>query len=177
MSILTILKYPDPRLTEESSDVEEFGDELKALAGDMCETMISAPGVGLAAPQVGRLLRMIVIDRSDPEDEVRRPEPLVLVNPEIVRADGSQVFREGCLSVEDFQSEVTRYQEVEVEAQDLDGNLFTVEAEGRMAVILQHEIDHLDGILFLDHVSPLKRSMYTKSLLKRRDRNRDGGGR
>ncbi|MDR1081298.1 MAG: peptide deformylase [Deltaproteobacteria bacterium] len=174
MSLLTILKYPDPRLAEESLDVEEFGDELKALASDMCETMISAPGVGLAAPQVGRLLRVIVVDRSDPEDEVRRPEPLVLVNPEIVHADGSQVFREGCLSVEDFQSDVTRYLEVEVEAQDLDGNFFTVEAEGRMAVILQHEIDHLDGVLFLDHVSPLKRSMYTKSLLKRRSKDRDG---
>ncbi|MDR1314895.1 MAG: peptide deformylase [Deltaproteobacteria bacterium] len=171
MSVLKILKYPDPRLNEESLDVEEFGEDLKALAADMAETMISAPGVGLAAPQGGKLLRLIVVDRSDLEDEDREPEPMVLVNPEIVRAEGSQIFKEGCLSVDDFQSEVTRYMEIEVEAQDLDGNLFTVEAEGRMAVILQHEIDHLDGVLFLEHVSPLKRSMYTTSLLKRRNKD------
>ncbi|MDR1039611.1 MAG: peptide deformylase [Deltaproteobacteria bacterium] len=173
MSLLTILKYPDPRLNETSRDVEEFGEELKSLAADMAETMIAAPGVGLAAPQVGRLLRLIVVDRSDPEEEGREPKPLFLVNPEIVRADGTQVFKEGCLSVDDLQSEVTRYQEVEVEAQDLDGNVFEVEAEGRMAVILQHEIDHLDGVLFLDRISPLKRSMYAKGIRKRRNKDKD----
>ncbi|MDR1035757.1 MAG: peptide deformylase [Deltaproteobacteria bacterium] len=175
MPILRILKFPDPRLNEESVLIEEFGEELKTLASDMIETMVAAPGVGLAAPQVGKLLRMIVIERAVPSEEDPQPpsDPMALVNPEIMSAEGSQVFNEGCLSVEDFQSEVTRYMKVEVEAQDLDGNFFTMEAEGRMAVILQHEIDHLDGVLFLNHVNPLKRSMYTKSLLKRRKKGRD----
>jgi peptide deformylase len=173
MSILPILKFPDPRLNEQSLTVEEFGDELRSLARDMTETMIAAPGVGLAAPQVGRLLRVIIVDLSDPEQEIREPKPMVLVNPEIVRSEGSQVSQEGCLSVDDFQCEVTRSWEVEVEAQDLDGEFFTVEAEGRHAVILQHEIDHLDGVLFLQHVSPIKRSMYVKSLHKRRNKDKD----
>jgi peptide deformylase len=173
MSILPILKYPDPRLNKESSPVEDFGEELKALAADMAETMAAAPGAGLAAPQVGRLLRMIVVDRSDPEEEERSPSPLVLVNPVIVRADGTQIFKEGCLSVDDLTCEVTRYMEVEVEARDIEGNPFAIEAEGRLAVVLQHEIDHLDGVLFLEHISPLKRSMYVKSLRKRRAKGKD----
>ncbi|MDR3154689.1 MAG: peptide deformylase [Deltaproteobacteria bacterium] len=175
MSILPILKFPDPRLNEVSKPVEDFGEELKALASDMAETMIAAPGVGLAAPQVGKLLRLIVIDQSDPADENRTPSPLALVNPEIVHAEGKQVYKEGCLSVEDLQSEVTRHMTVEVEAEDLDGNLFTVTAEGHKAVVLQHEIDHLDGVLFIERISPLKRSMYVKSLRKRRNKDDKDG--
>jgi len=165
MAILPILKYPDPRLREKSAPVEVFDDELKTLAADMAETMLDAPGAGLAAPQVGRLIRLIVIAGAD-NDEEYDERVLVLVNPRITWAGGEQTFDEGCLSVWELHENVIRAAEVEVSAQDLDGNPIEIKADGRRAVILQHEIDHLDGILFIDRISQLKRDIYKRKLKK-----------
>lgn len=145
----------------------EFGPDLKEFAKDMLDTLIAAPGAGLAAPQVARNIRLIVIDDSE-IDEPHYVRTLTLVNPEITAAEGKQVYKEGCLSVTDLEANVNRSERVEVSFLDLDGNPRTLSAEGRKAVILQHEIDHLDGILFIDHLSPLKREMYVKSLRKKK---------
>jgi peptide deformylase len=167
MAVMPILKYPDPRLREKSRAVTVFDEDLKALAADLGETMLAAPGAGLAAPQVGELCRMIVIagaeNGEDFDDRV-----IVLVNPEIVSAEGEQVYNEGCLSVEDFNEPVVRAGEVAVRARDVEGRPFELQAEGRRAVILQHEIDHLDGILVIDHLSRLKRDIYQRKLRKSR---------
>ena len=165
MAILPILKYPDPRLRQISRPVTVFDADLAALAQDLRETMVDAPGSGLAAPQVDRPLRLIVIDDSD-EDEPYGEKILTLVNPIVVAAHGEQIFKEGSLSVNDLQSDVHRAATVEVEAQDVFGQNFRVTATERRAVILQHEIDHLDGVLFLDRISRLKKEMYRKKLLK-----------
>jgi len=165
MAVLPILKYPEPLLKEKSRPVEHFDDDLKKLAADMAETMLEAPGAGLAAPQVGRLVRMIVIAGAE-NDEDFDERVITLVNPRIVRAEGKQVYNEGCLSVLDFNENVVRAAEVLVEAQDLEGNPLKIQADGRRAVILQHEIDHLDGILFIDHLSSLKRDIYKRKLKK-----------
>jgi peptide deformylase len=152
-------------LREKSRPVEIFDDELRVLAADMTETMLAAPGAGLAAPQVGRLIRLIVVswaeNDADYDDSAR-----VLVNPRITWSGGEQVFDEGCLSVVDLHEKVIRAMEVEVEAQDLDGGFVGIKAEGRRAVVLQHEIDHLDGVLFIDHLSSLKRDIYRRRLKK-----------
>ena len=165
MAILPILKYPDPRLREKSKPIEKFDEELKALAEDMVETMLKAPGAGLAAPQVGHLVRMVVIAGAENSEDFDE-RAIVLINPEITWAGGEQVYEEGCLSVVELYEKVIRAQEVEVKAQDLDGNTFEIKADGRRAVILQHEIDHLDGILFIDHLSQLKRDIYKRKLKK-----------
>lgn len=165
MAILPILKYPDPILKENSKNVDKFDDELKTLAADMAETMLAAPGAGLAAPQVGQLIRMIVIAGAE-NDEDFDERVITLVNPQIVWSDGEQFYDEGCLSVVEYNEKVTRAKEVEVQAQDLDGKPLTIKAEGRRAVILQHEIDHLDGILFIDRISKLKRDIYKRKLKK-----------
>jgi len=165
MAVLPILKYPDPVLREKSGPVEIFDEELKALAADMAETMLDAPGAGLAAPQVGRLIRMVVIAGAE-NDESFDDRVITLVNPRITWSDGEQVYDEGCLSVVDFNEKVVRAAEVEVSAQDLDGKPFTIKADGRRAVILQHELDHLDGTLFIDHISQLKRDIYKRKLKK-----------
>lgn len=173
MAILPILKYPDPKLKEKSKPVESFDQALKALAADMAETMLEAPGAGLAAPQVGRLMRLIVIAGAE-NDEDFDERVITLVNPRIVWSGGEQVYEEGCLSVDDYHEKVIRAKEVEVEAQDLDGRPLNLKAEGRRAVILQHEIDHLDGILFLDHISQLKRDIYKRKLKKMAREAADG---
>ncbi|MDR2421889.1 MAG: peptide deformylase [Deltaproteobacteria bacterium] len=165
MAILPILKYPDPRLRQISKPVTAFDEELAALALDLRETMINAPGSGLAAPQVDQPLRIIVVDDTG-EDEAYGEKVLTLINPKIVAAEGEQIYKEGCLSVVELQSDVRRSAEVTVEAQDVSGQKFVVTASGRKAVILQHEIDHLDGVLFLDRISRLKKEMYRKKLLK-----------
>ncbi|MDR1871176.1 MAG: peptide deformylase [Deltaproteobacteria bacterium] len=165
MAILPILKYPDARLRNISSPIVTFDEALASLDQDMRETMLNAPGSGLAAPQVNRLLRIIVIDDSAP-DEDYGSRVLTLVNPKIVNAAGELVYREGCLSVLDLQAEVRRAEEVTVEAQDIAGQNFTITAKGRKAVILQHEIDHLDGVLFVDRVSRLIKDMYLKKRRK-----------
>lgn len=165
MAVLPILKYPDPLLKEKSKPVEVFDEELKTLAADMAETMLDAPGAGLAAPQIGRLLRLIVVAGAE-NDEDYDERVITLVNPRIVRSAGEQVYDEGCLSVLDYNEKVIRAEEVEVEAQDLDGRPLHLAADGRRAVILQHEIDHLDGILFIDRISRLKRDIYKRKLKK-----------
>ena len=165
MAVLPILKYPDPRLKKKSRPVEEFNDELRALARDMAETMLAAPGAGLAAPQVGENIRLIVIAGAENDEEFDE-RCLVLVNPAITRSAGEQTYDEGCLSVTDLNEKVIRAWEVEVEARDLEGQPLILVAEVRRAVILQHEIDHLDGLLFLDRISSLKRDIYKRKLKK-----------
>jgi peptide deformylase len=161
MAILPILKYPNPILREISNEIDVFDEDLTQLASDMRETMVSARGIGLAAPQVGKLIRLIIVDNSIPDDPPGTTV-LALVNPEIVESIGQQFFEEGCLSVVDYKAPVKRAMTIKVKALDLNGQPMTLELEGYRAVITQHEIDHLDGILFIDHLSRLKRSMYHK---------------
>jgi peptide deformylase len=168
MAVLPIKTYPDPVLSRACREVEQVDEDLKQLAADMLETMYAAPGVGLAAPQVGRDIRLVVVDCAPRDQE---GEPLVLVNPRIVAAEGSTVTEEGCLSVPDFTCDVTRAARVVVQALDGEGKPITVEGEGIMAVCLQHELDHLDGRLFLDRISPLKRSLYKKRRAKQLKRD------
>lgn len=169
MAILDILKYPEASLLEPSVKVEKIDDELKKMIDDMGETMFEAPGVGLAAPQVGVNKRVFVYDSNAdiPSDERETQEFSALINPEIIEASGSIVSeQEGCLSVVDYNADVKRYETVTVRAMDIDGNEIEFEAEGMNAIIMQHEIDHLDGILFIDRMSILKRSMYKKKIAK-----------
>ncbi|MDR1166890.1 MAG: peptide deformylase [Deltaproteobacteria bacterium] len=163
MAILPILTFPNPILRQTAKKISLFDEKLRALAEDMRETMLAAPGAGLAAPQVGRSVRLIVIDNSE-EDEEYGSKTLVLANPEFTHSEGGFLFEEGCLSVRDLNGEVRRYRRVEVKAQDLTGAYFTLRAEARRAVILQHEIDHLDGILFLDRLEPAERAEYMRRL-------------
>ena len=163
MPVLPVKTFPDPALSRACRQVNEVTDQLRELAADMAETMYQAPGIGLAAPQVGHDLRLVVVDCSEPEEA---GNPLVLINPRIVEAEGATVFEEGCLSVPGYTCEVERYERVVVEATDLEGEPVTVEGEGLLAICLQHELDHLEGKLFLDRISPLKRSLYKKRRLK-----------
>jgi peptide deformylase len=164
MAILEIVKYPEPVLSEPTVRVENFDDDLRALAADMVATMYAAPGIGLAAPQVGRSERICVVDLSVGEDA---SDLLVLVNPEVVEAAGNVREEEGCLSFPDLMLVVPRPERVVVEAQDLDGKPVRVEGEELLARCLHHEIDHLDGVLFLDRVSPLKRDLARRKIRRR----------
>ena len=159
MAILEILKYPEPILSKVAAPVKNFNNKTLTLINDMLDTMYAAPGVGLAAPQVGVSQRIVVLD-VDHEN----PGKLVykLVNPVVTRADGEVVWEEGCLSVVDYTAEVRRAAQVEVEALDEKEKPVKIEAEGLLAVALQHEIDHLDGKLFIDRISRLKRDLYTR---------------
>ena len=164
MPVLPILKYPDPCLVEPCEPVEKFDESLRELARDMVETMHSAPGIGLAAPQVGRSERLTVIDLSvgtEPE------ELLILVNPEVVEAEGDVSEEEGCLSFPDLTLLVRRPERVVVEAQDLEGKPVRVEGEELLARCLHHEIDHLNGVLFIHRVSALKRDLARRKITKR----------
>ncbi len=163
MALLTILKYPHPILREKSVPVTEFDQELAQLAADMADTMYAAPGVGLAANQIGVAQQLLVYD-PEPDQEKRLYR--VLINPRIVRAEGEDLGDEGCLSVRELCSEVKRAWKVVVEAQDLEGNPVTIEVDDFPARVLQHEIDHLNGILFIDRIGPLKRALYKKKLKK-----------
>jgi peptide deformylase len=163
MAVLKICKYPDPILKQEAGPIVEITDDIHKLAEDMIDTMREAPGAGLAAPQVGQSLRIIVIEASTAEEV---GQALVVINPEIIRSDGSLVYEEGCLSVIDYSAKVTRANQVLVRGLDIDGNPIEIEAEGRMAVVFQHEIDHLNGILFIDRISSLKREIYRRRLKK-----------
>ena len=163
MAVLEILTFPDPRLREECLEVEVVDDELKTLARDMAETMYAAPGVGLAAPQVGVSKRLIVCDVA-PRDEPR--QLLVLLNPEVVEEEGLTSIEEGCLSCPEIQVPVDRAARVRVEALDLEGNRVSLEADELLAVVLQHEIDHLEGELIVDRLSNLKRSLYRRKQKK-----------
>jgi len=165
MALREVLKFPDPRLKRVSTSVEEIDDSVRELAADMLEVIYDEPGIGLAAPQVGGAIRLIVVD-TEWTEEGAEPAPLVLVNPEILEREGTITWNEGCLSVPDFEAEVERSQKVRVRGLDLDGKEVIEEAEDLRAVCLQHEIDHLDGILFIDRISRLKRSMYVKKRKK-----------
>ena len=167
MAVREILIWPDPRLLKASAKVEAIDDEIKKLAADMLETMYDAEGVGLAAPQVGVHKRVVVIDIHSKDGE--RPsgeEPLVLVNPEFLVKEGELTWEEGCLSVPGETGEVTRAAKVKVRYTDLAGKQIEMEAEGLKAVALQHECDHLDGKLFVDYLSRLKRNVIKKKMLK-----------
>ena len=162
--IRTILTYPDPELKKKSAPVTIINDALRELVRDMAETMYAAPGVGLAAPQIGVHQRVIVIDVSPKEDE---PQLIAAINPVIIHADGDSYEEEGCLSVPKYAANVRRHARVVVKALNVKGEEFTCRAEGLLAIALQHEIDHLDGILFIDHISPLKREIFKKRYRRR----------
>ena len=159
MSILRILHYPDPVLTTRAEPVAAITDETKKLAEDMAETMYAAPGVGLAAPQVGVSQRLIVLDCAGQDEP---PNLIKAVNPEIVETEGECFEEEGCLSVPGYYTRVKRKAEVKVRYTDLDGQTVELETGGLLAIAFQHEIDHLDGILFVDHLSSLKKGIFRK---------------
>jgi peptide deformylase len=161
--IREIVKYPDPVLERPTEPVTEFNDELRQFVDDMFESMYAAKGIGLAAPQVGVSKRLTVIDLSFKE----RPEDrIVLINPEIVLREGKQYEEEGCLSLPEIREKVSRAAKVKVRAQDLDGNWFELEGTELLARAFQHEIDHLDGILFFRRVSALKRDLILRRIRK-----------
>ena len=164
MPIKPLIILPDPILRQVSKPVERVDGPLRKLADDMLATMYDAPGIGLAAIQIGEPVRMLVIDLAK-EDET--PAPHVFINPEILSsADTRSVYEEGCLSIPDYYAEVERPASVRVKYLDRDGKLQEIEAEGLMATCLQHEIDHLNGVLFIDHISKLKRDMVVKKFKK-----------
>ena len=165
MARLEILEYPDPRLRTVATPVEAVDDEIRQLARDMLETMYAAPGIGLAATQVNVHRRLLVADVSEDQDQ-----PVVLINPVIKVADGVEVREEGCLSVPGVYEEVERAERVTIQALNLEGRSFELEAEGILSVCIQHEMDHLDGKLFVDYLSELKRQRIRKKLSKSRKR-------
>jgi peptide deformylase len=167
--VMKILTFPDPRLREVAKPVEKFGPELQKFVDDMIETMYAAHGIGLAAPQVGELIRMVVIDTRPKDEEGRRydneemgeleaqvQQPLILFNPVVIGGEGKTTFDEGCLSVPGYYETVERFNIVEMKAQDVNGKEFTVKADGLLAICMQHELDHLEGTLFIDHLSFVK---------------------
>lgn len=171
MAIRPIVEVPDPRLREISAPVEAVDDAVRALVADMFETMYAAPGIGLAAIQVGVAKRILVIDLQEPEEEGGEPvrNPLVFINPEILAASDREVpYNEGCLSVPEQYAEVDRPERIRARWLDEKGAAHEEEIEGLLAVCLQHEMDHLNGILFIDHLSRLKREMVLKKLAKQR---------
>jgi peptide deformylase len=166
MALMTILEYPDPRLRTRARPVEAVDGAIRTLIDDMLETMYAAPGVGLAATQVDVHLRVLVLDVSEERDR-----PMAFINPEILERSGCETGEEGCLSVPGFNENVERASRIQVRALDREGKPFEMEAEGLLAVCIQHEIDHLEGKLFVDYLSELKRQRIRKKLEKaaRRD--------
>lgn len=177
--VLEVLKYPDSRLREISKPVSTFSNELTTLAENMLETMYAENGIGLAAPQVGELIRMLVIDAS-PRDtggryeknenmtelEAKIKQPLIIINPEIVKGEGSTTFDEGCLSVPSFFETVERKSWIKLNYQDLKGKKQSLETDGLLAIVIQHEMDHLEGTLFIDHLSFLKSNKIKNQIKK-----------
>ena len=161
MALLKILHYPDPRLHTVAKPVSEVDDAIRGLAADMAETMYSAPGIGLAATQVDRHIRLIVVDISEQKNRL-----LTLINPRILMKEGESVHEEGCLSVPGIYDKVARAEHIRVQALDLAGKTFEMDATGLLAVCIQHELDHLDGKLFVDHLSNLKRQRIRSKLEK-----------
>ena len=162
--VRTILHYPDKRLRERGKKVEAVTPELRRLIEDMAETMYAAPGVGLAAPQIGEALQLFIIDIADAEE----PSDLrVFVNPEILETTGELTWQEGCLSFPGVTEDIDRAAHVRVRAQDGDGKWFELEAEGLLAVAIQHEFDHLQGTLMIDHMGPLKKRLTHRKMVKR----------
>ena len=171
MTLCPILIHPDPRLKKRCTSVTDFGSDLQELAKDMLATMYEAPGIGLAAPQIGVMKRVIVMDcMKAPEP----PRPMVLINPEILwSSEEKNTYEEGCLSIPDQYAEVTRPAEVRVRWNDLDGAVQEDQFDGLWATCVQHEIDHLDGKLFIDYLGPIKRQLITRKMEKlKRDRAR-----
>ncbi len=179
MSVLKILTFPDARLREVSKVVEKFDNELKTLSENMIETMYDAKGIGLAAPQVGELKRMVVIDTRPRDEKGRRyqydemtelekavTQPLILINPKITKGDGKTTFDEGCLSVPTYFETVERFNEIEVTTQTLEGKQISFKVDGLLAICIQHELDHLEGTLFIDHLSFIK-SQRIKTQIKK----------
>jgi len=165
MPLREVLQFPDPRLKRRSEPVGEITDAIRTLAADMIEVMYDEPGIGLAAPQVGEAIRLVVMDTGWSEEDGEK-DPRVMVNPEIVEREGSVTWTEGCLSVPDYQAEVERSARVVVRYTDLEGELHEEDVTELRAVCFQHEIDHLDGILFIDRISRLKRSLYVQKRKK-----------
>lgn len=163
MALLEILHHPDPRLRLKAAPVTDFGAALQRLIDDMFETMYAAPGVGLAATQVGVAQRLAVMDCADDKSQA---QPLVLINPEMLAPDDPQTMEEGCLSVPGVADKVERYNRLRLRALDRHGRPFELDAEGLLAQAIQHEIDHLDGKLYLDRLSSLKRERLLKKLRK-----------
>ncbi len=170
MATLDILQYPDPFLRHRAAAVEAVDERLRGVVDAMLETMYAAPGIGLAATQVGIDARLSVIDVSESKNQ-----PLVLINPELDEQQGSDTSEEGCLSIPGVFEKVTRSARVTLHALDREGRAYSLGAEGLLAVAIQHEVDHLDGRLFIDHLSLLKRQRIEKRLLKQR--RREGGTR
>ena len=171
MSIRRIIEAPDPLLRQVSSPVEAITPEIQVLIDDMFDTMYAAPGIGLAAIQVGVPKRVLVIDLQDPEEEDGEPvrKPMVFINPEVLRSsDTPRPYNEGCLSVPDQYAEVERPDSIRARWLDREGKVHEEELGGLLATCLQHEMDHLEGILFIDHLSRLKRDMILKKLAKAR---------
>ena len=161
MAILDVLSFPDERLRTVAKPVEEVNDEIKQLVSDMFETMKDENGIGLAATQVNRHVQVVVMDVSEDQNE-----PRVFINPEIIRKDGSTISEEGCLSVPGNYAKVERAGSITVKALDQNGESFELDAEGLLAICIQHELDHLKGKLFIDYLSPLKRQRIRKKLEK-----------
>lgn len=169
MALLTLRHFPDPCLRKTAQPVTVFDGELKTFVTDMTETMYAERGIGLAAPQVGVCKRVIIVDVSE-----NRDQPMALINPEFIQCDGEMMMMDGCLSLPESYTETQRYSAVTVRYQDINGAEHTLEAEGLQAGCLQHEIDHLNGKLFIDHLSPLKRQRIEKKVkktLKMREEN------
>lgn len=175
---LEILTYPNPLLREVSEKVTTFDEDLKKLANDMLETMYDANGIGLAAIQVGKPIQMLVIDISprDPEDagedgrtelEKKYKQPLILINPEIINGVGKTTYDEGCLSVPSFFETVERFEKIEVKAQDVEGKEIRIVTDGLLAICIQHEMDHLKGTLFIDHISFTKSNKIKNQIKKK----------
>jgi peptide deformylase len=162
MALLPILEYPDPRLKKVAAPVAAVTPEIRKLVRDMAETMYAAPGVGLAATQVDVHKRVIVIDTSEQKDELR-----VFINPELLAAEGETECEEGCLSVPGYYDKVTRAARIRVRAQDEQGATFELDADGLLAVCVQHEMDHLQGKVFVEYLSPLKRARLAAKLRKK----------
>ena len=177
MAILEVLTFPNPILRRKSQPVEEVGEDLKKFTQDMLDTMYDQRGIGLAAPQVGRLERVIVIDtrprdnsryEDDDQTELEKniPQPLILINPEVIEKDGETTYPEGCLSVPSYFEEVKRAEHIKVRMLNLEGETVEFEADGLLAICIQHEIDHLDGKLFIDRLSPIKANRIKSKIKK-----------
>jgi len=183
MSKLKIYTFPDPVLAKKALPVSRVDHSYFKIADDMLETMYDAPGIGLAANQIGMLERLVVIDvdyapdedeeNASPDLETSKKNPIILINPEIIYREGSTITKEGCLSVPDYRSEVKRSEKIKVRFQNVDGLEKEISAEGLLAVCIQHELDHLEGTLFIDRLSQLKKDFAKKKLIKaRREKER-----
>ena len=163
MALRTVLVFPDSRLRNVAEKITSFDKELNILAEDMAETMYAEKGVGLAAIQINEKQRIITVDISEDQSNL-----MTFVNPEITHSEGEKTCQEGCLSVPDIYADVARAEKITVSAQDIHGKTFTTKADGLLAVCIQHEIDHLDGKVFVDYLSPAKRQRIQKKMLKRK---------